>query len=100
MLTNGLSFSTSSIVSAQLKAQGAIFYGVETGGTESGTNAILNHQLILPHSQGRFSIPYYYVFGKTKDPVFGRGVQPNFTLLPKVGSAQDDVLESVLQLLP
>lgn len=99
VLTNGISFSTATVVSAHLKAEGATFYGAETGGTESGTNAILNHQLLMPHSQMRISIPYYYVFGKSQDAVFGRGVQPKYPLLPQVGSHQDDVLEAVLQLM-
>lgn len=99
VLTNGISFSTSAVVSAHLKAQGATFYGAETGGTESGTNAILNHQLLLPNSQVRVSIPYYHVFGLHKNASFGRGVQPQYPLLPRVGSTTDDVLEAVLLIL-
>lgn len=99
VMTNGITFSQAALVSAQLKESGAVFYGTETGGTENSTNAMLNHKVILPHSEFEASIPYYQVISNSTKGEFGYGIKPDFELLPSSGSNDDKVLMEVLSLL-
>jgi hypothetical protein len=80
VLINGGSFSQASLISAKLHAEGATFYGSETGGTESGTNAVLNSRLSLPHSGIQVIIPYYRVVTGSPYAEVGRGVLPDVEL--------------------
>ena len=51
VLTDGATFSMGSLVAAKLKYnRDATIIGIETGGTEEGSNAVLTGQLSLPNS--------------------------------------------------
>ena len=68
----------SSYVASFLKHNtSATIYGAETGGTEAGSNAILNHILTLPNSKVVVSIPYYHLDHQLSFPDTGKGVMPN-----------------------
>lgn len=96
VITNGGTFSTAALVAAQLKSQGAIFYGSETGGTESGTNGMLSYDLTLPNSGIRVGIPYYHIDSNAEGGTFGYGVQPDVELLPGENLSKDAVLQNVV----
>lgn len=96
LITNGITFSTSSLVAAQLKRYGTVCYGTETGGAESGTNALLINKLILPNSQIHFNIPYYHVLSNSQNMNSGMGVKPNFEISAGEG---DSLLYQVLDII-
>ncbi len=78
VLINGLSFSASSIIAANLHgSQRAVFLGEETGGAYNGTVAGFRMSTYLPHSQ--IHIPVWMIHLETpfkEDPV-GYGVRPD-----------------------
>jgi len=81
VLINGGSFSLSSYTASMLKKYtDAIFIGDECGGTEYGSNAILNYNLTLPESQIRIQIPYYFLNHKLVTQEIGRGVKVNYPI--------------------
>ena len=82
VITDGVSFSQTALVASQLHREGVVFYGTETGGTESGTNAVLSHKLVLPHSGIRIFIPYYRVKSNSMIDNFGYGIKPDKTFKP------------------
>ncbi len=97
VITDGISFSQTALVAAQLHREGVVFYGAETGGTESGTNAVLSHKLTLPHSGIQVRIPYYRVESNSSVENFGFGVKPEITVIPDVYELNDTVLDTVIE---
>ena len=51
--------------------------GVETGGGESGSNAILWHTLSLPETNIRVKIPFYHLDHEVEVAEPGRGLRPD-----------------------
>lgn len=77
-ITDGLTFSTSSLVATRLKNNTqATLIGQETGGTEIGSNAVLTYHLTLPNSQIRINIPHYFLDHKISTDSMGNGVVPD-----------------------
>lgn len=96
VLTNGVTFSQAALVAAQLKENGAIFFGAETGGTESSTNAMVNYQLLLPNSAIKVFIAHYQVVSNSTKGEFGYGIKPNYELFPDLDSVEDKMLMKVV----
>lgn len=96
LITNGITFSQAALVAAQLKAQGALVFGSETGGTESGTNAMVQYQLRLPHSGFTTKIAHYHVVSNAKQHVFGFGVKPQHAIPPNFDLTHDHILLQVM----
>ena len=97
VIINGGTFSLASWAAAHLNEYGATFFGEETGGTKSGSNALLNHQLILPHSQVNVMIPYYEVISTSTKAQFGQGVKPDYSISPALNTNSASLLEIVLE---
>jgi C-terminal processing protease CtpA/Prc len=103
VLTNGGTFSASCIVSAYLKDQtDATIIGEETGGTESGCNAILLPRLTLPNTGINVIMPMYRVKHQLKNIEFGKGIIPkiktSYSALDIINKKDLDWLE-ILKLL-
>ncbi|HMS71071.1 MAG TPA: S41 family peptidase [Saprospiraceae bacterium] len=99
LLTNGNTFSQAALVASQLKEYGATIYGMETGGTEQGTNCMLNYQLVLPNSGLKITIPYYQVLSNSTKSEFGYGVKPNYEIKPAHFTLEDNVLNDVVKII-
>ncbi|MBK8391517.1 MAG: hypothetical protein IPL23_20455 [Saprospiraceae bacterium] len=99
LLTNGNTFSQAALVASHLKEYGATIYGMETGGTEQGTNCMLNYQLVLPNSGLKITIPYYQVLSNSTKSEFGYGVKPKFELKPTLFTFEDNVLNEVVNMV-
>ncbi|KAF0202298.1 MAG: peptidase [Bacteroidetes bacterium] len=97
VITNGITFSTAALVSAQLKQNGATFYGTETGGAENGTNAMLVYKLVLPNSGLQFNIPWYQVMSNSKNENIGYGVKPDVEIRPGADIGRDNVMMEVME---
>lgn len=97
VITNGITFSTAALVSAQLKQNGATFYGTETGGAENGTNAMLINKLVLPNSGLQFNIPWYQVVSNSTNENIGYGVKPDVEIRPGADIARDNVMMEVME---
>ncbi|HOY15571.1 MAG TPA: hypothetical protein PLY70_20635, partial [Saprospiraceae bacterium] len=74
-------------------------YGMETGGTEQGTNCMLNYQLVLPNSGLKITIPYYQVLSNSTKSEFGYGVKPNYEIKPAHFTLEDNVLNDVVKII-
>lgn len=96
VLINGITFSQAALVAAQLKENGAEFYGQETGGTEIGCNGILNYDLVLPNSELAVTIPVYSVKSNSSAGKSGYGVQPDYVIAGSIDNSKDYILEAVL----
>jgi len=99
IIINGFTFSQAAIVSANLHQQGATFYGTETGGLEQTHNAMLSHTVSLAHSNFKAYIPYYQARSISEKGVFGRGILPDYELLPSFKPTTDQILLQVLQII-
>jgi len=99
VITNGITFSQAALVASHLKEQGAVFFGSETDGTESFTNAMLNHKLVLPNSGIEVYIPYYQAISNSTQGKFGYGIQPNYPVPPSLDRSTDNTLETVFGML-
>lgn len=96
VITNGITFSQSALVAAQLHQQGAIFYGSETGGNESSTNAMAHYVLNLPNSNVKVLIAHYQVTSNSTLGEFGRGIKPDYEICPGLESSEDIVLKAAM----
>jgi len=99
VIVNGLSFSQASLVAAQLHQKGVVFYGTTSGGTESGTNAVLSHKLSLPHSGIEALIPFYRIVSNSPNENFGKGITPDYIIEPTEYEISDTVLDEVIKLV-
>ncbi|MBS7332972.1 MAG: hypothetical protein KIG88_05170 [Weeksellaceae bacterium] len=78
VLTNGMSYSASSIIAASLQNEGkAIFVGEETGGDYNGTVAGVTDFYKLPNSKIKLGIGMMTFTPNTSRELKGRGVIPN-----------------------
>ena len=97
VLQNGITFSQAALVSAHLRAHNARFWGAESGGTESGTNAMLNYKLVLPNSGIQVQIPYYRMVSNSTGGTFGFGVKADVPIAPGLDGSRDEVLYKVIE---
>jgi len=78
VLMNGKTFSMSSICAAYLKYKTkAITIGNETGGSESGSNAVISGKIILPNSKVQVYIPIYHIYHDIDIKENGQGLLPD-----------------------
>lgn len=78
MLTNGSSFSASSITSSNLQFwKRAEVVGRETGGGKIGCSAWSIPNFTMPASQVRVRFPLFKVISASTEPNIGRGVMPD-----------------------
>jgi len=101
VLTNGKSFSASSILSTQLQGnKRATFVGEETGGAYNGTVAGQFKIYELPNTKIRARIGLMYIDTPFKVTPDGYGVKPDVEILPTVQDRlekRDPELEWVLK---
>ncbi len=78
VLTNGRTFSASSLFSNAVKGQpGVLLVGEETGGGWHGNNGILIPDITLPNTHLRVRLPLFRLVQYNHVPKDGRGVQPD-----------------------
>jgi len=91
VLTNGYSFSASSILSTNLQANNrATFVGEETGGSYNGTVAGQSKFVTLPNSKVRMKFGMMQIETPYKSEPNGYGVKPDIEIIP----TQNDRLEN------
>jgi C-terminal processing protease CtpA/Prc len=86
VLTDGISFSTTADVTAQLRhLTKAVFVGEETGGAYEGNTSGLDAQIILPHSKLKFKIQLYEYWNAVpaRPNEKGRGTLPDYPIEKK-----------------
>lgn len=103
ILTNGGSFSASSITAANLQFwKRAVVIGRETGGGRNGCTAWAIPYMTLPESQVRIRFPLFKALTAVTDPNQGRGVMPDhpvaFTSMDFMGNLDPD-MEKVYELV-
>ena len=96
VITDGITFSMAAVVASQLKANGALIYGTETGGGESLTNANLQYKLIMPNTKVESILPHYQVMVNSKNENTGRGVMPHFPINPILIQSENYVINMVV----
>jgi C-terminal processing protease CtpA/Prc len=103
VLTNGGSFSASSITAANLQAQGrATVVGRETGGGRNGCTAWIIPYLTLPETRVRVRFPLFRIETAVDAPNEGRGVLPDHEVhatLSDLLANRDTDLEKVYELV-
>jgi len=83
VLINGGSFSASSVISANLKGEKrAVLVGQETGGAHNGTVAGRMPIITLPNSKVKIRIGLMNTVPHHKAEIFGRGVFPDYEIVP------------------
>lgn len=83
VLTDGLSFSASSVISSNLKGTNrAMFIGNETGGTFNGTVAGRLPILTLPNSKLKWRLGIMNIKPLHQTEEFGHGIRPDVTIIP------------------
>jgi len=79
ILTDGYSFSASSVVASYLKTQNrGIFIGEETGGGMYGTNAMHSPYIVLPNTTIRIRIGLWALDQIVEGGSQGRGIFPDY----------------------
>jgi C-terminal processing protease CtpA/Prc len=93
ILINGESFSaTSEFAAIASYHKRALFMGEETGGCYEGDNSGLEMILTLPHTHIRVRIPMMkYVLAVGSHTPAGRGIMPDYTILPSVKDLLDGI---------
>jgi len=85
VMMDGGTFSAASLVAAQLrKKRNAVLIGDESGGGALGCYAMVMPTLTLPNTKMRVFLPLYYINHEV-DALPGRGILPDFYLLPDLG---------------
>lgn len=92
VLINGGSFSSSSIISSNLKStQRAFFVGEETGGAYNGTVAAQMPLVQLPNSKVNLRIGLALVSAAGKTTTEGRGIFPDKEILPTLEDRKNNI---------
>jgi C-terminal processing protease CtpA/Prc len=92
VLINGGSFSSSSIISSNLKStQRAFFVGEETGGAYNGTIAVQMPLVQLPNSKVNLRIGLALVSAAGKTNIEGRGIFPDKEILPTLEDRKNNI---------
>lgn len=103
VLTDGGTFSAASFVASYLKQLSkAMLIGNETGGSESGTNAMLFAFLTLPETQIILRLPLYRINHILPLQDIGNGVTPSLTInytIKEIIEKKDKEMEKVYELL-
>jgi len=101
VLTNGNSFSASSILSTQLQGnKRATFVGEETGGAYNGTVAGIYKMYELPNTKVKVKVWFMHLDTPFKTTPDGYGIKPDIEVLPTIEDRLNNVdpeLEWVLQ---
>lgn len=100
-LTSGKSYSASAeIVSfAQAYRPNTYFVGQEAGGAIAGNTSALSAYTVFKNTQIAAYIPLVRYTMNIKNPKFGRGVEPDFPIIPSLNAYQkgiDEALEKAL----
>jgi hypothetical protein len=81
VLTNGRSFSMSVVTATFLKEKAnATIVGEESGGTQSGSNAMLSGTVVLPYSKAQLIIPLYHIDHNLSRADTKRGLMPDYAI--------------------
>lgn len=103
ILTNGLTFSASSVFCNAVKGQKNItLVGEETGGGWYGNSGILIPNITLPNTKIRVRLPFFRLVQFEHVPVKGAGVFPDVYVGPNwrdILSGKDTKLEKVKQII-
>jgi C-terminal processing protease CtpA/Prc len=79
VLTNGKSFSMSSVAASYLKYKSnAIIIGEETGGNIAGSNAVISGKIFLPNTDIKIFVPLYHLYHDLDVKNEGRGLMPDY----------------------
>ena len=78
VLMNGKTFSMSAISATYLKYKAnAMTIGEETGGSVSGSNAVISGRIVLPNSKLQVYIPIYHIYHDIDIKENGQGLLPD-----------------------
>lgn len=103
VLTNGLTFSASSLFCNAVKGQSNItLVGENTGGGWHGNSGIMIPDITLPNTKLRVRLPVFRLVQYNHVPKTGTGVVPDIYVGPTVESSRKDVdrkMEFVKQLI-
>ena len=96
VITNGRSFSMSGVTASYLKFKaGAKTIGEETGGTQTGSNAMMSGRVILPNTGSIVQIPLYHLNHAINVPDTKRGIMPdypvNYSVFDKIMNKDKEV---------
>ncbi|MDB5200393.1 MAG: peptidase [Chitinophagaceae bacterium] len=103
VLTNGLTFSASSLFCNAVKGQNNVtLVGENTGGGWHGNSGIMIPDITLPNTKLRVRLPMFRLVQYQHVPKTGTGVVPDFYVGPTVESSRKDIdrkMEFVKQLV-
>ncbi|MEO6288817.1 MAG: S41 family peptidase [Ginsengibacter sp.] len=103
VLTNGLTFSASSLFCNAMKGQDNVtLVGEETGGGWYGNSGIMIPDIILPRTRLRVRLPFFRLVQYNHIPVKGTGVIPDIYIGPNlkdVINSEDSKLEKVRKMI-
>lgn len=92
VLTNGLTFSASSLFCNSVKGQpGVTLVGEETGGGWHGNSGIVIPNIVLPHTKLRVRLPFFRLVQYNHVPKNGSGVIPDVKVEPTVNDLINNV---------
>ncbi|MEO7802343.1 MAG: S41 family peptidase [Ginsengibacter sp.] len=92
VLTNGLTFSASSLFCNSVKDQGGVtLVGEETGGGWHGNSGIVIPDIVLPLTKLRVRLPFFKLVQYNHVPKNGSGVQPDIEVQPTVSDVINNV---------
>lgn len=101
VLTNGNSFSASSILSAQLQGHNiASIIGEETGGAYNSTVAGLMPMYVLPNSKAKVRFGLQEISPTVQSKIDGRGIFPDVEIIPTLEDRlqqKDPEIDYILQ---
>jgi hypothetical protein len=103
VLTNGLTFSASSLFSSAVKGQSNVtLVGENTGGGWHGNSGIIIPEITLPNTKLKVRLPMFRLVQYEHTPKTGTGVVPDIYIGPTVESSRKDFdrkMEFVKQLI-
>ncbi len=103
VLTNGLTFSASSLFSSAVKGQQNVtLIGENTGGGWHGNSGIIIPDITLPNTKLKVRLPMFRLVQYEHSPKTGTGVVPDFYIGPTIESSRKDIdrkMEFVKQLI-
>ena len=92
VLTNGLTFSASSLFCSSIKGQANVtLVGENTGGGWYGNSGIMIPDITLPNTKLRVRLPMFRLVQYQHVPQKGTGVVPDIYVVPTVESLRKDI---------
>ncbi len=92
VLTNGLTFSASSLFCNAVKGQQNVtIVGEETGGGWHGNSGIIIPDIVLPHTRLRIRLPFFRLVQFEHVAKNGKGVLPDIEVQPTVYDVRNNV---------